>query len=192
VEIAPELVLHTDDATRLALDPFVGADWTVPARDLEWSCRTTGVHLADDYFAYASQILAEPPTSYLPVEVTLVGEATPAGLLDTISMCARLLHAAATVAPASSRGWHPAGTSDPGGFVAMGVVEGLVHTYDIAAAFGVEWRPPAELCAPVLQRLFPDAPAGDPARVLLWSAGRVALDDRPRLEAWTWDSSVRD
>lgn len=192
MELTPDLVRRTDAATRLALDRFADADWSRPARDLEWSCWTTGVHLADDYFAYASQILAQPPSSYLPIEVVLGERATAAQLLDSISMCAELLHAAATVAPPSSRGWHPAGTSDPGGFVAMGVVEGLVHTFDIAAAFGLEWSPPAELCVPVLDRLYPHAPDGDPADVLLWASGRIALDGRPRLETWTWDSSVRD
>jgi hypothetical protein len=65
-----------------------------------------------------------------------------------------------------------------------------VHTYDIARGLGSDWRPPAELCVPVLQRLFPDAPDGDPTDVLLWCTGRAALGDKDRLAQWRWWSEV--
>jgi hypothetical protein len=46
-------------------------------------------------------------------------------------------------------------------------------------------KPPANLAAPVVARLFPDAPAGDPGDVLLWCTGRIALPDHPRrTEEW--------
>ena len=73
----------------------------------------------------------------------------------------------------------------------MGNVEVLVHTYDIAQGLGRAWRPPAALCGPVLARLFPHAPAGEPTAVLLYSCGREALGDLPRQQQWAWDSSVR-
>jgi hypothetical protein len=90
-----------------------------------------------------------------------------------------------------ARGWHPYGTSDPDGFAAMGVVETLVHTFDIATGLGLDWRPPSLLCAPVLGRLFPSAPAGDPSEVLLHVTGRRSLPGHERLTTWSWDSSVR-
>jgi hypothetical protein len=74
----------------------------------------------------------------------------------------------------------------------MGVVETLVHTYDVATALGLHWRPPAEICVPVLARLFPDAPPGDPSDVLLWCTGRTVFDGRPRRTQWRWDGTVRD
>lgn len=186
----PELLEKTATATQAALEPFTDADWTVPAAGLDWTCWQTGVHLADDYFSYACQVLGQPVDSYLPIEVSVVADATVAGLLDSIAVCARLLVAAATVADPASRAFHPRGTSDPYGFVAMGTVEGLVHTYDIAGGLGSGWRPPAELCAPVLERLFPEAPDGDPTDVLLWCTGRAVLGDRPRLTDWRWWSEV--
>jgi hypothetical protein len=81
--------------------------------------------------------------------------------------------------------------ADAEGFAAMGAAEVLVHTHDITSGLGLGWAPPPELSAPVLSRLFPDAPAGDPTQVLLWCCGRAALPDRPRLEAWRWDPTVR-
>lgn len=59
-----------------------------------------------------------------------------------------------------------------------------VHTYDITQGLKVDWLPPASLCAAVVTRLFPGAPDGDPAQVLLWCTGRVDLPGRPRPEAW--------
>ncbi|MEU3734634.1 hypothetical protein AB0E81_35365 [Streptomyces sp. NPDC033538] len=44
----------------------------------------------------------------------------------------------------------------------MGVAEILLHTNDITCGLGVDWLPPASLCAAVLDRLFPDAPPGEP------------------------------
>jgi hypothetical protein len=189
--VTPELLAETATATQAALAPFTDADWQVSAGDVDWTCWRTGVHLADDYFSYACQVQGQPVDSYLPIEVSVAAEAGVGGLLRSITACAGLLGAAATVADPASRAFHPMGNADPYGFVAMGMVEGLVHTYDIARGLGSDWRPPAELCAPVLDRLFPEAPDGDPTEVLLWSAGRAPLGDRPRLSGWRWWSEVR-
>ena len=99
-----------------------------------------------------------------------------------------LLSGAIAAADPGSRAWHW-GACDPAGFAAMGVAETLLHTYDIAQGLGVSWLLPAERCAAVLRRLFPDAPPGDPARVLLWSTGRADLDGRPRLTSWVWKAA---
>lgn len=189
--VTPELVTETISEAQRALAPVADADWSVPAKDLDWSCWDTGVHLADDLFSYASQILAQPTEGYLPIEVKVLDEATPAELLRSTAMCAGLLRSAATSASPEVRAWHPYGTSDAGGFVAMGVVEALVHVHDIAGGLGVDWTPSSHLCSPVLARLFPDAPQGDPWQVLLWCTGRAPLGDRPRKEKWRWDSTVR-
>jgi hypothetical protein len=81
------------------------------------------------------------------------------------------------------RAWHW-GPTDATGFAALGVDEVLVHTWDITRGLAVDWRPPPDLSAAVLDRLFPDAPPGDPADVLLWCTGRIALPGRPRLTSW--------
>jgi hypothetical protein len=107
-------------------------------------------------------------------------------------MCGELLRLAVCAAPATARAWHPHGTSDPDGFAAMGIVETIVHTYDIGRGLGLTWTPPGDLSAAVLARLFPAAPAGDPSAVLLWCTGRTALGDRPRLTEWRWDSTVQN
>jgi hypothetical protein len=190
--VPPDLIAAAVAETRRALWPVVDADWSVLASDLEWSCWKTGVHVADDLVFYASQIIDQPAEGYVPFQVTMDDGAKPDGLLRTIAVCGAILQHAVAAAQPGDRGYHVYGTSDAEGFTAMGVVETLVHTYDIATALGLDWRPPAEMCAPVLARLFPDAPAGDPSAVLLWCAGRTTLDGRPRRAQWRWDGTVRD
>jgi hypothetical protein len=82
---------------------------------------------------------------------------------------------------------------DSAGFAAMGVVEVLIHTFDVVRGLNPAdpWRPPGALAAPVIARLFPHAPSGDPAEVLLYCCGRAALGDMPRQTQWQWDGTVR-
>jgi hypothetical protein len=191
MSVAPELVSESTREMERALDSSLDADWNRLAGDLDWSCRQTGEHVADDLFSYASQVLAQPMEDYLPIEVTILDGAPQAGLLRSIVMCGELLRLAVASAAKDARAWHPYGISDPAGFAAMGIVEVLVHTHDIARGLDINWAPPDELCKPALLRLFPDAPQGQPSEVLLWCTGRAPLRDRPRLETWRWDSSVR-
>jgi hypothetical protein len=69
--VTPGLLTRTAEATRTALEPLVDADWSLPARGLEWSCWRTGVHLADSYVAHAAQMLGQPKDSWLPFELTV-------------------------------------------------------------------------------------------------------------------------
>jgi len=179
-----------------ALRPYVGCDWrAVQAADLTWSCWDTALHVVDDLYFYAVQVInGSPQGEYLTTELALDDQATVAGLLASIPVHGELLRRALVCADPGDRAYHVYGVSDHEGFAAMGVVETLVHTYDILRGLNpvASWRPPAELAAPVLQRLFPAAPAGDPSNVLLYCCGRRALGELARLETWRWDGRVRD
>jgi hypothetical protein len=186
---------EVQDATsemQRALGDAADADWSARAGDLDWSCRSTGGHIADDLFSYASQVIAQPTRGYLPIEANIEARATPAELLESVAMCGRLLGLAVSSASPAARAYHPCGLSDPEGFAAMGVLEVLVHTHDIASGLDLAWVPPDDLSSGVLDRLFPDAPAGSPSAVLLWCTGRGPLGDVPRRTTWRWDSSVRN
>ncbi|MFH9611771.1 VOC family protein [Streptomyces sp. NPDC017448] len=192
-------------AVRLAVDVLAGAPadrWDAPAGSLTWSCWETAEHLGDDLFAYAVQM--GPRTPPLDREVpyrwapereggpcnTVFADraAGPAGLLATLEASGALLASMARTTPPEVRSYHGYGISDPEGFAAMGVVETLVHTHDLAEGLGLEWSPPRDLCGRVLARLFPDAPAdGDRWAVLLWATGRAELPGRPRRTSWRWD-----
>jgi hypothetical protein len=205
---APVAAADVTLAVRLAvatLGRASGDAWGNPAGSLEWDCWETVEHIADGLFAYATQLTsATPEGGYVPIAMTSTRpggaesaihvdrDQGPAGLLQMLEACGALLVAMVTTAPASTRGWHPQGTSDPEGFAAMGVAETLLHGHDAAQGLGVPWEPPADLCGRVLNRLFPGAPADAlPWAALLWATGRADLPGRPRLGEWRWYSEPR-
>ncbi len=181
---------HTDlDQARHAaarvLAAHRDADWSVPAGPLAWSCRDTAAHIAHDLLAYAGQLAAAPDDAYLPCDLTVRSDATIAQILQIMTASGGLLSCALAGADPGLRAWHW-GPCDPSGFAAMGIAETLLHTHDITRGLAVAWAVPGDLAALVLHRLFPDAPDGDPAAVLLWCTGRGELPGRPRRTAWTW------
>lgn len=155
-----------------ALREAPAAAWHDKAGSLEWDCWETVEHLSDDLFAYAAQLgPAEPPSDR---NVPFVWEsrrpggpenavhadrsAGPAGLLQVLEASGALLVAMVRTTPSHVRSHHGFGASDPEGFAAMGIVETLVHTQDLAEGLGLDWSPPRDVCARVLARLFPDIP----------------------------------
>jgi len=139
----------------------------IVAADNRWS--------ASDLIAYAGQLAARAQTEYVPFDIAVDRDADPADLLAVIQATGTMLAAVVRTTPAQVRAWHPFGLADPEGFAAMGIVETVVHTYDIATGLGLDWVPPRSLCAKTLARLFPTAPGnGDPWQVLLWATGRLA------------------
>jgi len=202
-----ETTVDGEDVRRvvtLAVDALRDADprgWEAKAGTLEWTCRETLEHLADDLFTYAARFgLTKPPTDRLlpfrtssdrsggPANVISVERAAgPEGLLIIVEACGGLLASVLRTAPSTTVAYHVFGPSDTEGFAAMAMVETLVHTHDIARGLGLEWSPPRELCARVLKKLFPHvALVGDAWDTLLWATGRIALPDRPRLTEWRW------
>ncbi len=180
--------------------------WDGKAGSLEWDCWETVEHLTDDLFAYAVQLGPRRPPLEGPVPFVWESRrpggpsnavhadraAGPVGLLQVLEASGALLVAMVRTTPPRVRAHHVFGVSDPGGFAAMGTVETLVHTHDLAEGLQLAWNPPADVCARVLARLFPDVPEDtDPWRTLLWATGRAELPGRPRRTAWRWYGSVR-
>ncbi|MGW1140816.1 maleylpyruvate isomerase N-terminal domain-containing protein [Streptomyces zhihengii] len=201
----PVTAEDVDHAVRLCTDLLRSAPddaaWERPAGTLTWDCRETVEHLADDLFAYAAQLglRTGPPDREVPFRYGARRPGGPAstvfadpkagreGLVQVVESCGALLVAMVRTTPPDVRGHHVFGASDPEGFAAMGIVETLVHTHDVAEGLGLEWEPPGELCARVLTRLFPDVPAGHgPWPALLWATGRGELPGLPRRSAWRW------
>jgi hypothetical protein len=177
-----------------ALTGYTDLDWRqVPAADLEWSCWQTALHMVDALYFYAMQVVYGQPDGYLCTELALDDSASPLRLLAALSAHADLLHRIARSAAPDLRAHHNYGVSDAAGFAAMGVVETLIHTLDVVRGLNPAdpWLPPAALAAPVLARLFPNAPSGDPTEVLLYCCGRAPLGNLPQQTDWQWDGRVR-
>ncbi|WP_433066896.1 maleylpyruvate isomerase N-terminal domain-containing protein [Dactylosporangium sp. CS-033363] len=196
-------VLRSVSLARAAFAGVPDDGWARPAGTLSWTCWETMEHMADDLFAYAGQLATEFAArgdTYVPFVWRALRDGGPqntifveeaagtAGLLRALEACGGMLATVVDAAGAERRGWHPYGVSDADGFAAMGVVEVLVHAWDVADTVGVVWTPPAELCQAVLDRLFVDVPAhDDPWKVLLWATGRADLPGFPVRDNWTWD-----
>jgi len=181
-------------ASIAALASYTDLDWQrVRAAELEWSCRKTALHMVDCLYFYTMQVMYGRTDGYLCTELALDDSVSPPRLLDALSAHADLLYRIARSADPDLRAHHNYGVSDAAGFAAMGVVETLIHTLDVVRGLNPAdpWRPPAELAAPVLARLFPDAPSGDPTDVLLYCCGRAALEELPQQADWQWDGTVR-
>lgn len=176
-----------------------------PAGDVEWSCWATAEHVGDDMLAYALQLAGQPTDDYLPIiavdgsdDVVRVDHASGVdGLAAVVVATAKLLATQVSCASPDDRGYHPYGTSDATGFAAMGVVELLVHGYDVAQGLSVDIAAHSRLALPAgpaqraVARLFAHAPSARPEAALLWCAGRIALPGMPRRRQWRWDSTVR-
>jgi hypothetical protein len=198
-----------DRAVQLALATLREAPagaWEGKAGSLEWDCWETVEHLSDDLFAYAAQIGPRKPP--LDTHVPFAWErrrpggpantihadraAGPDGLLQVLDASGALLVAMVRTTPPEVRAHHVFGVSDPEGFAAMGIVETLVHTHDLAEGLGLAWDPPGDLCSRVLARLFPDAPGStDPWPTLLWATGRAELPGQARRTTWRWYGEPR-
>jgi hypothetical protein len=189
-EFVPDDLLGAAAVGCAALAPAVDADWSVPARDLEWSCHRTLQHMAEAPLFHATH-LATRATERRPS--FRAGDTPPpvADLLCVIPANAAILVEVARAAPAEARGWHPSGMADACGFTAISSVEMLIHTADIAEALGLSYQPPADLAWRILRRLCPWAPTdGDGWATLQWAAGRIALPNRERLGPdWSWQSA---
>lgn len=192
-------VLDPDDlllAAGVAVECLGGApdaDWETIAEPLPWTCRDTVDHVVDTLLWYSAQL-----ATAARVSLPRPRRGDPTGrapfLLTSLRSSAAVLAAVVRAADPSVRAFHPVGMADPEGFTAMGCDEILVHADDVARGLGLTFEPPADLCAAVLERLFPWAPAdGDPFAELLWANGRVALADRPRQASdWSWHCAPLD
>ena len=179
---------HVVTVCRDALAMTADEDWSVPAGDLEWSCRRTLDHLPDVMLFYAAQ-LASRATIRLPKPRDGDPNHAISELLDVGVATAAVLADVARAAPLDARGFHPAGMADASGFVAMACTEWLVHSSDIFTGLDHEFAPPRALVDPVLARIFPWAPTDEPDRwaVFRYETGRAALGSRPRRDAnWYW------
>jgi len=185
--VTPDDLLGAADLCREALVPAAAADWSVPAGELDTTCRDTLDHVVSAQTFYATQLANAAPV-HLPRLRQHNPGAPLADLLDLVPAAAAVLAAAARASGPEVRAFHPAGMADAEGFLGMGCDEILVHTGDIAAGLGIGFAPPADLCAKVVARLFPWAPSEtDPWPTLLWANGRAPLGDRDRLDAdWYW------
>ncbi|MFI9384519.1 hypothetical protein [Kutzneria sp. NPDC052558] len=175
------------EALEAALGPVVDRDWTATSGTGDLNAYRTAEHVGDCVLSYAAQLVTRRDDRYVAYEAALMKDATVADALEFAITGGRLLAATVAVTGPEVRAYHPTGMADPEGFAGMGVVEILVHGEDIARGLGVALDPPADVCARVLARMFPEVTVdADPWTALLWATDRVELPDLPNRAGWRW------
>jgi hypothetical protein len=181
-------------------------DWDAKAGPLEWTCWETTEHIADNFFFHAAQLGPSRPSTDRTVPfawnrqrdggpglVIFAGrKAGPDGLIQVVDACGGMMVAMLRSAPSGLKAFLDREVLDPEGFAALTIAETLLHMDDVAKGLHVDWHPPAELAAKVLDRFFPDAPREtDRWTTLLWAAGRGELDGHDRPTEWDYTLSGR-
>ena len=189
----PELPIASAAEALPVLEKGVDQDWTRRV-DAVRTARELLDHVVFGVTGYAGLLIARPADRYPSLRTGIDPHASIPLRLEAVDIAASLLSLTVRASGPEVRAYHPWGTSDATGFAAMGALEILVHSYDIARVLGFDWSPPEILAAQVVERLFPDAPAGHaPDETLLWCTGRIALPGVPRLprEQWQWYGEPR-
>lgn len=168
------------------LEPATARDWSVLPGTGEWDSWRTAEHIGDCLLSYAGQLVVQPRGRYVRFLAHVNEDASSAEAWEFAVAGGLILVATLRSASPDVRGYHPSGIADPSGFAAMGCVEALVHAQDIAVGLGLTLDPPADLCARVLGRLFPDVDVADPWTSLLWATGRVELPGLGLRTEWHW------
>jgi len=186
-------IVAAADLARAALEPAMEADWSVPAGDLEWSCRRTLDHIVDTLLLYGAYVATRATERRAPIR-NGDPEATISRLFAQLGAAARILELVCAGSPPPVRAFHPSGLSDADGYRAMACSEILTHADDIARGLDLAFMPPADLCERVMARVFPWAPEAaecpDRWAALRWCCGRTALPSQPRLdERWWWHAA---
>lgn len=161
-------------------------DWATPVPDLDFDVRALVGHISQTNFWYSIDLSARGK-DLVAVVPKIQLDKTPADLVDSVDVGVDLLAAVIEASPPEARGFHPFGQADGSGFAAMACDEMLIHTGDLAHAFGTDFECPTELAQAVLDRLFPwiDG-AEDPWTLLNYANGRISLPGRDRLGRWRW------
>ena len=191
-------VRRTAEACVEFLSSHTDSDWRSPIPELDLSAIEIVAHAAECCLWYGID-LAAGGQDLDPVEHRVKTDGDSSQVVETLRTYAEVAASVIDAMPESARGFHPMGTADPSGFGAIACDEILIHTDDAARGLGAPFNPPTDLVEPVLRRLFPwVTEPGDPWEQLRWANGRIALEERPRLERWVlhcaplaeWDGSV--
>lgn len=172
------------------LRPLADQDWSATAGQLRWTCSQTATHVADDLIAYASQLVSQTHSGYLPFRLRSQRQAPPGGQLDVIAALGALLALTVRTAPVDARGYHAYGEADSEGFAALGTAEVIIHSYDIATGLGAVYQPDPDICRWLLARLHRDVREyDDPWAALRWATGRGDLPGHAPVRRWRWHAA---
>jgi hypothetical protein len=178
---------------REGLSKVAGAEWEVMPPKMTWTRKATIVHTIGALHLYATQLASgsrERVATFWPDPVRTETRDLPALVVSGAAILARVAEASSP----GTRGFHPQGSPDPEGFLAMGCVEVLMHAWDTVNGTAASVTAPDDLSARVVRRLFPWSPADAPGwQALLFETGRgeLAGHESPG-DVWMWHNPPLD
>jgi hypothetical protein len=191
-QLSPAGALTPEDlrtAVRWAAGRFAGlpdAGWERPAPD--WTPRRTLDHLVDAVELYAAYVGTRATGRLAPPRDGDPG-ASRAELLARLTAAVEKLAGLLAGMADGERAFHPSGSADRTGWLAMACTELLVHTRD-ATGPAPDDAALDPLAAAVVDRVLPWAPPGDGWARLLQATGRAPLGGRPPAGPdWWWQSA---
>ena len=148
---ADELRDVSDSALR-SLEGVSDQDWSRPALGLEWTCWQTVDHMIDCLFSYTFQLAAQAPSGFLPFnELHAQSGATPEDLLLGLRGLLAALQSVLDAAPEGATASDGVFALAPSDWRARAAYELALHTYDVVAAFDVDFSLPDELTRSILE-----------------------------------------
>jgi uncharacterized protein (TIGR03083 family) len=180
VAVTPGALESTAEAVVAALRPGVGLDWSRTAGTLDWTVEATVAHMAAGIAKHLIYLTSRS-SRFIAVATGRWPDATQEEMLDAIVGCAAAMANAARQSPPGSMGFHVSGMHDAEGFLAMDVVDLLVHAEDVTQGLGLDFSPSDELCEVALDFGHPEYAGRRPAwPTLLWVWGRP----HPATSSW--------
>lgn len=174
--VTPDTLERAADVVAAALRRGVGRDWSRRAGTLEWTVETTIAHMAAGMAKHLIYLMSRSPR-FIAVATRGWPGATQEEMLDAILGCASAMANAARQSPPGVVAYHASGMRDAGDFLAMDVVDLLVHAEDVAQGLDLEYNPPDDLCEVALDAGHPEYAGRRPAwPTLLWVWGRPHPD----------------
>ena len=163
-------------------------NWDTPIPGMDWTVRDTVENLVDGIGFFTLHLLAES-MQRLRVDIRCHGEISNEAVLDVLAAEVRALARAGALMPESTRAYHPHGSADAAGFMALACAELLGHTHDACRGMDTPFEVDTEVTRDVVARLFPGvAGDGDRLAALLWATGRLSLDGREDVgDDWTYN-----
>lgn len=150
--------------------------WDSYPSNSEWDRRKILRHVTWAILGYASLLATKE--DYGPIDFLLLESRRDPAIYtaNRLSISVELLIAVTRGNEPTSRAWHPHGTGDAEGFLALACSEISMHLYDVMVDLPDGFRIPDDVASKIVKRLYPWSPTDtEPWETLKWATGRAEL-----------------
>ena len=191
--VTPDDLRKAAAIAREALSQVADDAWDVMPPRMTWTRKATIIHTIGAMHFYSTGLASgsrEPPATFRPDPARIDTADLPALVTSGAAILARVAEAS----PHGTRGFHPAGSPDPEGYLAMGCVEILMHAWDTVNGTPGSIEAADDMSERIVRRLFPWSATGASGwQALLFETGRGELEGRESPgDMWMWHNAPLD